>query len=81
MEKSNIIKKWKNPINQTQGFGIENPVGDIFEEISEDDLHIAGGEGVDNRSLILNPGDLSKLLGNNGMFCTYTKECTYACNL
>lgn len=56
--------------------------GDISlsEELTEQDFHdVAQNGGTIN---IAGIGDawLSNLLGNNGLICTYTKECQRNCN-
>lgn len=81
MRKYNIIQNWKNPMKKTEVGTIENPVGNIFEEISDSDLQMAGGEDASNYSLIIDVDRMSKILGNKGRICTYTLECTAACNL
>lgn len=45
----------------------------LAEELTEVDLSIQGG-------CTTNTFTLSNYLGNNGGWCTLTKECTRACN-
>lgn len=80
MKKQDIVQIWKDPFNRPKNFKNDSPVGDIFEELSDDDLYMAGGGDVDPNSLV-DPGALSRILGNKGAICTYTLECTYSCNV
>lgn len=60
----------KNPIlRNITNAGINNPAGNILEEIAEIDMHdVSGGTFI------------SCFLGNKGRFCTLTVECMPSCN-
>ncbi|WP_282035079.1 plantaricin C family lantibiotic [Metabacillus indicus] len=65
-----IIQSWKNPMARFEEAA--NPAGDILAELNEQDLAAIAG-GCDWWNVSCN-------LGNQGGFCTLTKECQKNCN-
>ena len=51
---------------------MSNPSGDVSVELTEQDMEALAGAGW--------YADFSASLGNQGRFCTLTKECQNCCN-
>ncbi|MFP9131274.1 plantaricin C family lantibiotic [Niallia sp. BSM11] len=74
------FKYTKNPIIQNKySMKENNPAGDFFEELSEQDLNlVSGGTFIEySRAIAIVQG----LKGNYGQFCTISAECagTHSC--
>lgn len=65
------IKMLQNPVLRFMDSGkINNPAGNVAEEISLQELGDQAGGWFD-----------SPALGNQGKYCTVTKECMFICNV
>lgn len=80
MSNHNLIQALRNPISRSSETQLDNPVGNILEELdNENDLFLSGG-GAETQTLIPPPGALSKFLGDQDGVCTITKECHQWCS-
>ncbi|MBT2599804.1 plantaricin C family lantibiotic [Oceanobacillus kimchii] len=75
------VKAWKDPL--ARDVHTSHPSGDIFSEISDEEMYKLSGGSAETQDITL-PIDLcwlSRLGGNQGWFCTITKECQVNCNV
>ncbi|KZZ84924.1 MULTISPECIES: plantaricin C family lantibiotic [Bacillaceae] len=67
----------KNPVlRMKSSLSVENPAGNVLEEISAQDMMSQVGGTIITISLC---ATASKYLGNKGYVCTATKECQNSC--
>ena len=59
---------------------MDNPCGNVLEEISEQDMDLQVGGTLPTVTVSLCGFVVSKPFGNKGRFCTLTKECQACCN-
>ncbi|MED1739153.1 plantaricin C family lantibiotic [Bacillus swezeyi] len=78
MSKNEKIQMLRDPLARNSTNLPENPVGNILEEIDNNDLLLAGGD-VEGQSLIVDTKLLSAFLGDKDGVCTITKECQQWC--
>ncbi|ALX48802.1 plantaricin C family lantibiotic [Lentibacillus amyloliquefaciens] len=81
MSKNKIVRSWKDPIYREKVADVTSPVGNVLDEVSEEELYIAGGDVDPQTALTYSTCHwISPAMGNDGHLCTATVECQPNCN-